>query len=62
MKPIMNNIDNQAFVQDVMFVKETIENLEDTVYKFYPKQYSDILPMLHKAYDNMAFILYKISK
>ena len=32
MKPIMNNIDNQAFIQDVIFVKETIKNLEDTVF------------------------------
>ena len=62
MKPIMNNIDNQAFIQDVIFVKETIKNLEDTVFKYYPKQYHSILPMLHKAYDNMALIMYKISK
>ena len=62
MKPIMNDTDNQTFMQDVMFVKETIKNLEDSVYRYYPKQYSSILPMLHKAYDNMAFIMYRISK
>ena len=62
MKPIMNDTDNQTFMQDVMFVKETIKNLEDSVYSYYPKQYSAILPMLHRAYDNMALIMYKISK
>ena len=62
MKPIMNNTDNKTFMQDVMFVKESIKNLEDSVYRYYPKQYSSILPMLHRAYDNMALIMYKISK
>lgn len=62
MKPITNTSDSQEFIQDVIFVKETIKNLEDTVYQYYPKQYSSILSMLHKAYDNMALIMYKINR
>lgn len=56
------NNDTQIFINDVIFVKEQIKNLEDTVYFFHPKQYSDILPYLHKAYDNMAFIMYRLNK
>lgn len=62
MNPITNNQSDQEFIQDVIFVKETIKNLEDSVYRYYPKQYSAILPMLHRAYDNMALIMYRISK
>lgn len=51
--------DNKEFVKDVIFIKELIKNLEDTVYYYYPKQHSDILPYLHKAYDNMTYILYR---
>ena len=54
--------DNKEFINDVIFIKEMIKNLEDTVYYYYPKRHFDILPFLHKAYDNMTFILYKAER
>lgn len=54
--------DNKEFINDVIFIKEMIKNLEDTVYYYYPKRHFDILPFLHKAYDNMTFILCKAER
>ncbi len=50
----------KEYINDVEFIKGLIKNLEDTVYNYYPKNYSDILSYLHKAYDNMALISYKL--
>ena len=62
MKPLIENSENKKFISEVTFIKEMIKNLEDTVYYYYPKQYSDILPYLHKAYDNMTYILYRAER
>lgn len=62
MKPISESAESKKFINDVIFIKEMIKNLEDTIYYYYPKQYSDILPFLHYAYDKMALIQYKLTK
>ena len=59
----MNSIkNNNQFVTDILFVKETVKTLEDTVFEYYPKKYFDILPLLHKAYDNLSLVLYRLEK
>lgn len=50
------------FINDVIFAKETIKALEDSIYLYYPKNYFDVLPLLHKAYDNLALALYRLNK
>lgn len=50
------------FVNDVIFAKETITALEDSIYLYYPKSYCDVLPLLHKAYDSLALALYRLGK
>lgn len=53
---------NNPFINDVIFAKETIKDLEDSIYLYYPKSYIDVLLLLHKAYDNLAFALYRLEK
>ena len=53
---------NNEFINEVIFLKETIKTLEDTVYYYYPKNYCEILPYLHKAYDTMSVTLYRLNK
>ena len=50
------------FMRDALFIKEIIKTLEDTVYIHYPKNYQEILPMLHRAYDSLAHTCYKLEK
>lgn len=50
------------FINDVMFAKETIKVLEDSIYLYYPKNYLDVLPLLHKSYDSLALALYRLDK
>ena len=50
------------FVNDVIFAKETIKLIEDSIYLYYPKSYLDILPLLHKSYDSLALALYRMDK
>lgn len=53
---------NNQFINDIIFIKETIKVLEDTIYEHCPHIYFDILPLLHKAYDNMSLALYRSQK
>ncbi len=53
---------NNPFMNDIIFIKETIKTLEDTVYQYYPKNYHEILPWLHKAYDNLSLAMYRLEK
>lgn len=53
---------NNQFKNDVIFAKETIKALEDSIYLYYPKSYCDVLPLLHKAYDNLSLTLYRLNK
>lgn len=53
---------NNQFINDVIFAKKTIKMLEDSIYLYYPKKHFDILPLLHKAYDNLSFVLYRLGK
>lgn len=53
---------NNQFINDVIFAKETITALEDSIYLYYPKSYGDILPLLHKSYDSLAMALYRLNK
>ena len=50
------------FINDVMFAKETIKVLEDSIYLYYPTTYLDVLPLLHKSYDSLALALYRLDK
>ena len=50
------------FINDIVFVKEMIKTLEDTIYGYYPKKYFDVLPLLHKAYDSLSLALYRFEK
>lgn len=56
----MENLTNKKnpFIEDVIFAKETIKRLEDSIYLYYPKDYCDVLPLLHKSYDGLALALY----
>lgn len=60
----MNNLQNpkNPFIQDVVFTKNAIKDLEDSIYLYYPKGCGDILPLLHKAYDCIALTLYHLDK
>lgn len=62
MKPMIENTENKKFIDEVIFIKEMIKNLEDTIYYYYPKKHSDVLPFLHYAYDKMALIQYRLTK
>lgn len=53
---------SSKFKNEVLFAKEIIKTLEDTVYDYYPKKHFDILPLLHKAYDSLSFALYRLEK
>jgi len=53
---------NNQFIQDVIFTKNSIKDLEDSIYMYYPKKYYDVLPLLHKAYDSIALTLYRLNK
>lgn len=53
---------NNQFISDMIFAKETIKVLEDSIYLYYPKNYCDVLPLLHKSYDNLALALYRLNK
>ena len=53
---------NNQFVTDILFAKETVKTLEDTVFEYYSENCFDILPLLHKAYDNLSFVLYHLEK
>ena len=50
------------FINDVIYAKETIKLLEDSIYLYYPKSYLDVLPLLHKSYDSLALALYRLDK
>lgn len=59
----MNNPTRKnPFINDVIFAKETIKELEDSIYLYYPKNYFDVLPLLHKSYDSLALALYRLNK
>ena len=60
----MNSTDNKnnQFINDILFAKDTIKSLEDKIFSYYPKIGYDILPWLHKAYDNLTFVLYRLNK
>ena len=60
----MNNIGKvkNQYMNDVVFAKDTIKTLEDTIYQYWPKEYFEVLPLLHKAYDSLALALYRLSK
>ena len=60
----MNNSSKKKnqFINDVMFAKETIKLLEDSIYLYYPKTYLDVLPLLHKSYDSLALALYRLDR
>ena len=49
------------FLNDLMFPKDTIKFMEDSIYIYYPQNHFDVLPLLHKAYDNLSlsFISFK---
>lgn len=51
---------NYQFIYDIVFAKEVVKILMDTVFEYYPKKYADILPHLHKAYDELSLSLYRI--
>ena len=53
---------NNQFIQDIIFTKNSIKDLEDSIYIYYPKKYYDVLPLLHKAYDSIALTLYRLNK
>ena len=53
---------NNQFINDVVFAKEIIKTLEDTIYEYYPKKHFDVLPLLHKAYDSLSLALYRLEK
>ena len=53
---------NNQFMNYVIFAKETIKALEDSIYLYYPKSYCDDLPLLHKSYDSLALALYHLNK
>ena len=58
----VNNVKQKPFVGDILFAKETIKTLEDTIYEYYPKKYFDVLPLLHKAYDSLSMAVYRLEK
>ena len=60
----MNNFSRNKnhFINDVIFAKEAIKALEDTIYLYYPKNHFDVLPLLHKSYDSLALALYRLNK
>ena len=60
----MNNIGKvkNQYMNDVVFAKDTIKTLEDTIYLYCPKDYFEVLPLLHKAYDSLALALYRLGK
>ena len=53
---------SNPFIQDIIFTKNSIKDLEDSIYIYYPKKYYDVLPLLHKAYDSIALTLYRLNK
>lgn len=53
---------NNKFINDMIFAKETIKLLEDSIYIYYPKDYCDVLPLLHKSYDGLVMALYRLNK
>ena len=53
---------NNPFINDVIFAKDTIKFLEDSIYIYYQNKHFDILPLLHKAYDSLALALYRLNK
>ena len=50
------------FITDILFAKEIIKTLEDTIMNYYPKKHLDILPLLHKSYDSLSLALYRLGK
>lgn len=56
------NCVREKYITDVIFIKEIIKTLEDSIYDSVPDKCHDILPLLHKSYDNMALILYRLNK
>ena len=50
------------FIIDILFAKEIIKTLEDTLMDYYPNKYLEILPLLHKSYDSLALALYRLEK
>ena len=55
-------ISENQYIKDVMFVKEMIKSLEDTIFNYYHKNHFDVLPLIHKAYDNLSLTLYRLQK
>ena len=53
---------NNSFINDVMFAKETIKNLQDSIYRYYPETCFEVLPLLHESYDNLALSIYRLTK
>lgn len=53
---------NNSFINDVVFTKEAIKSLQDSIYRYYPENCFEVLPLLHKAYDNLALTIYRLSK
>lgn len=53
---------NNQFINDVIFAKETIKSLEDSIYLYYSNSYHDVLPLFHKAYDSLSLALYRLNK
>lgn len=51
-----------SFINNLMFAKDTIKLMEDSIYIYYPKNHFDVLPLLHKAYDNLSLALYRLNK
>ncbi len=58
----MESLKENQFKHDVLFAKDTIKTLEDTVFMYYPKKYHEILPLLHRAYDQLSLTWYKLEK
>ncbi len=57
-----NNVSKNQYIMDILFTKEMIKTLEDTVMDYYPQKHFEILPLFHKAYDSLSLALYKLEK
>lgn len=57
-----NTNSKNQYITDILFTKEMIKTLEDTIMDYYPQKHFEILPLFHKAYDNLSLALYKLEK
>lgn len=46
----------KSFATDVVFAKDVIKDMIDSIHDYCPSDYHMLLPTLHKAYDCMTLI------